>query len=204
MELHKSQTVLILPVVRLTSSPVKPVDGCVPVRPDPLAVVMVGIVISICLSCQPELVEQEQFLRKKQSSSCRTRTRLIWSLSSRADTIFSNLTWTFIRRLQLTQKMKSLKLRSKPMIFQNLKLSKLLLLLRSSTMRGEKRLKSMMKAKKKSIIPNMTMKTRTMKKMIMKINEMKKKTKMTWKMRKKKHRKKKPKKNPNTMPQLKL
>merc|ERR1739838_1054816 len=57
MELHKSQTVLILPVVRLTSSPDKPVDGCVPVRPDPFAVVMVGIVISICLSCQPELVE---------------------------------------------------------------------------------------------------------------------------------------------------
>merc|ERR1719186_1221729 len=57
MELHKSQTVLILPVVRLASSPVKPVDGCVPVRPDPLAVVMVGVVISICLCCQPELVE---------------------------------------------------------------------------------------------------------------------------------------------------
>ena len=47
MELHKSQTVLILPVVRLASSPVKPVDGCVPVRPDPLAVVMVGVVISL-------------------------------------------------------------------------------------------------------------------------------------------------------------
>merc|ERR1711892_669271 len=57
MELNKSQTVLILPVVRLASSPVKPVDGCVPVRPDPLAVVMVGVVISICLCCQPVLVE---------------------------------------------------------------------------------------------------------------------------------------------------
>merc|ERR1719186_990941 len=57
MELHKSQTVLILPVVRLASSPVKPFGGCVPVRPDPLAIVMVSVVISICLCCQPELVE---------------------------------------------------------------------------------------------------------------------------------------------------
>merc|ERR1712123_343688 len=57
MELQKSQTVLVLPVVRLSSSPVKPFDGCVPVRPDPLAVVMVGVVISICLCSQPKLVE---------------------------------------------------------------------------------------------------------------------------------------------------
>merc|ERR1712123_283415 len=57
MELQKSQTVLVLPVVRLSSSPVKPFDGCVPVRPDPLAVVMVGVVISICLSSLLKLVE---------------------------------------------------------------------------------------------------------------------------------------------------
>merc|ERR1719186_328417 len=57
MELQKSQTVLVLPVIRLASSPVKPFDGCIPVRPDPLAVVMVGIVISICLCSQPELIE---------------------------------------------------------------------------------------------------------------------------------------------------
>merc|ERR1719186_877043 len=43
MELQKSQTVLILPVIRLASSPVKPFDGCIPVRPDPLAIVMVRV-----------------------------------------------------------------------------------------------------------------------------------------------------------------
>ena len=67
------QTVLVVPVVRLVVSPVKPVDSGVPVGPVPLTIVVVFTVTALkrggnrfqnyllktycCFSSQPELVE---------------------------------------------------------------------------------------------------------------------------------------------------
>merc|ERR1740128_959364 len=54
--LTENQTVFIMPIIRLAISPVKPVNSYVPVLPEPLAIVVVGVVTASGFCSQPELV----------------------------------------------------------------------------------------------------------------------------------------------------